>query len=90
MNLSRRSLLKVALGAPTGAWLMSYGANIADTWRQVGLYAGRILKGAKPAVGCKNNVFATVGLWHAVRVEDRIANSLGCPHHADARRFLQS
>jgi putative tryptophan/tyrosine transport system substrate-binding protein len=29
--------------------LMSYAANVRDTFRQVGAYAGRILKGAKPA-----------------------------------------
>jgi len=29
--------------------LFSYGANVSGAWRQVGVYIGRILKGAKPA-----------------------------------------
>jgi putative tryptophan/tyrosine transport system substrate-binding protein len=39
---------------PSRAWaasggLMSYGTDFSDPWRQVGVYAGRILHGEKPA-----------------------------------------
>jgi putative ABC transport system substrate-binding protein len=33
---------------PADGGLMSYGASLADTYRQVGVYAGKILRGAKP------------------------------------------
>jgi putative ABC transport system substrate-binding protein len=33
---------------PADGGLMSYGASLSDTYRQLGAYAGKVLRGAKP------------------------------------------
>jgi putative tryptophan/tyrosine transport system substrate-binding protein len=52
VHLATRHAMPATYGSrayPDIGGLMSYGANILDTYREVGVYTGRILKGAKPA-----------------------------------------
>ena len=50
-NLATRHvvpLISATREVPEAGGLISYGANIADGWRQMGVYVGRILRGTKP------------------------------------------
>jgi putative ABC transport system substrate-binding protein len=52
LELSARYRLPGAFNARLemiGGGLLSYGPVLSDTWRQAGVYAGRILKGEKPS-----------------------------------------
>jgi putative ABC transport system substrate-binding protein len=42
-------MISAARDIAEASGLMSYGTNILDVFRQMGVYTGRILKGAKPA-----------------------------------------
>ena len=61
--------------------LMCYGADIVDTFRQVGVYTGSILKGAKPAdlPVLQSTKFEFV-------INQQTAKSLGLDRSADAAR----
>ena len=41
--------LRIYDASRTRLWADDYGINLTDGWRQIGVYTGRILKGAKPA-----------------------------------------
>jgi putative ABC transport system substrate-binding protein len=51
ISLASRHAIPAAYGSreiAEAGGLISYGSNLADAWRQVGVYCGSILKGAKP------------------------------------------
>src|SRR5262249_8211269 len=47
-NYSRATIYETREFTAAGG-LMSYGTNLPDVYRQIGVYTGRVLKGEKPA-----------------------------------------